>query len=54
MISPSLDDGAREDLKQLVDADPCFTLRLDASAVEVQVEDFDGLDHVRLVVIPGP
>ncbi|MEV6594274.1 hypothetical protein [Streptomyces acidicola] len=54
MISPPLDHDAREDLKLLIDASPCFTLHFDASAIEVQAEDFDDLDHLRLVVIPGP
>ncbi|QXE33213.1 hypothetical protein KQY30_01770 [Streptomyces sp. GMY02] len=54
VISPRLDHGARDDLKQLIDADPCFTLRLDTSAVEVQAEGFDDLDHLRLAVILGP
>lgn len=52
VFSPSLDHGGRENLRQLIDADPCFTLRFDASAVEVQAEDFDGIDHVRLTVLP--
>ncbi|MGW4033323.1 hypothetical protein ACWEFL_29180 [Streptomyces sp. NPDC004838] len=53
VISPPLNHDAREDLKLLLDADPCLTLRFDASAVEVQVEGFEDLDHLRLVVIPG-
>lgn len=54
VISPPLDHGAREDLKLLLDADPCFTLHFDASAIEVQAEDLDDLDHLRLIVIPRP
>ncbi|MEV8390150.1 MULTISPECIES: hypothetical protein [unclassified Streptomyces] len=54
MFSPPLDHSVRENLKQLIDADPCFTLRFDTSAVEVQAENFDGVDHLRLVVIPEP
>ncbi|MER7983871.1 hypothetical protein [Streptomyces sp. NPDC095817] len=54
VFSPPLDHDLREILKQLIDADPCFTLRFDASAVEVQTEDFDGVDHLRLTVIPEP
>ncbi|WP_407841153.1 hypothetical protein ACE1OC_39815 [Streptomyces sp. DSM 116496] len=61
VISPPLDLAAREILEQLIDADPCFTLRFDgfegadASVVLVQAEGFDGLglDHLRLVLIPG-
>lgn len=52
LFSPPLDQHVRENLKQLIDADPCFTLRFDASAVEVQAEDFDGVDHLWLTVIP--
>nr|QKO28674.1 hypothetical protein [Streptomyces sp.] len=51
-MSPPLDQGASENLKQLIDADPCFTLRIDATAVEVQAVDFDDLDHLRLAVVP--
>ncbi|MFF3787961.1 hypothetical protein [Streptomyces sp. NPDC001933] len=54
LLSSPLDHGVRDDLKQLVDADPCFTLRFDTSAVEVQAEGFDGLDHLQLVAVPGP
>ncbi|MCX4658575.1 hypothetical protein [Streptomyces uncialis] len=54
VFSPPLDHGLREHVEQLIDADPCFTLRFDTSAVEVQAEDFDGVDHLRLTVIPEP
>jgi hypothetical protein len=54
VFSPPLDHGVRDNLKQLIAADPCFTLRFDTSAVEVQAEDFDGVDHLRLTVIPEP
>ncbi|MFJ7423821.1 hypothetical protein ACIQXD_35275 [Streptomyces uncialis] len=54
LLSPSLDHGGLENLKQLIDADPCFTLRFDASAIEVQAGDFDGVDHLRLTVVPEP
>ncbi|MEU1676782.1 hypothetical protein ABZ752_32805 [Streptomyces roseifaciens] len=53
VIAPTLDHGALKDLKQLIDAGPCFTLRSDASAVVVQAEDFNGLDRLRLAVVPG-
>ncbi|MFE4262102.1 hypothetical protein [Streptomyces sp. NPDC056883] len=59
VISPPLHLVARETLGQLIVADPCFTLRFDgsdrsdASGVLVRAEDFDGVDHLRLVLIPG-
>ncbi|MFB8349532.1 hypothetical protein [Streptomyces niveus] len=54
VFSHPLDHGVRENLKQLIEADPCFTLRFDTSAVEVRAEDFDGVDRLRLTVIPEP
>ncbi|GAA3487874.1 hypothetical protein [Streptomyces cremeus] len=50
LFSSPLDQDVRENLKQLIDADSYFTLRFDASAVEVQAEDFDGVDHLRLTI----
>jgi hypothetical protein len=54
VISPPLDQGVRENLKELIDADPCFTLRFDTSAVEVQAKGSDDLSHLRLTVIRSP
>lgn len=57
--SPPLDQRARDNLRQLIDADPCFTLQrpgthVDTSAVTVQVTDCDSDEHLRLTVIPEP
>lgn len=54
VISPPLDHSARENLKQLIDVDPCFTLRFEASAVEVQAQNLHDLEHLRLTVISEP
>ncbi|MGW9448750.1 hypothetical protein [Streptomyces sp. NPDC055632] len=54
VFSPPLDHDVRENLKQLIDADPCFTLRFGTSAVEVRARDFDGVARLRLTVIPEP
>ncbi|MGH4033578.1 hypothetical protein ACQB60_32135 [Actinomycetota bacterium Odt1-20B] len=54
VIPPPFDHDAREDLQLLLDADPYFTLRFDASAINVQAEDFDGLDRMRLIALPQP
>ncbi|MEU9298681.1 hypothetical protein [Streptomyces sp. NPDC048266] len=53
-FSPPPDHSIRENLKQLIDSDSCFTHHFDTSAVEVQAEDFDGVDRLRLTVIPEP
>ncbi|MFE0190034.1 hypothetical protein [Streptomyces sp. NPDC058989] len=53
VIPPPLDHGTFENLKQLIDTDPCLTLRFDDSTVEVQAEDFDdNVGHLRLAAIP--
>ncbi|MGG7570253.1 hypothetical protein [Streptomyces sirii] len=50
VFSPPLDHDAYESLKQLIDTDPCFTLRFDDSTVEVEVQegDFANVHHLRL------
>ncbi|MEV6774980.1 hypothetical protein [Streptomyces syringium] len=53
VVSPPLDQDAYENLKQLIDADPCFTLRFDTSAIEVQAQDLDDLERLRLAILPG-
>lgn len=53
VASPPLDQDARENLEQLLDADPCFALCFDGSTVEVQAEGLDDLDRLRLTIIPG-
>ncbi|MCX4680163.1 hypothetical protein OG413_33660 [Streptomyces sp. NBC_01433] len=54
VFSPPFDHGVGENLIQLIDADSCFILRFDTSAVDVQAEDFDGVDRLRPTVIPEP
>ncbi|OEJ97417.1 hypothetical protein [Streptomyces thermolilacinus] len=47
VFSPPLDQDARDDLDQLIQADPCFILRLDGSAVEVRAEAHGDLGRLR-------
>ncbi|MGW2055463.1 hypothetical protein ACWCOZ_16310 [Streptomyces sp. NPDC001840] len=52
VISPPPDDDALNHLRELIDASPYFTLRLDASVVEVQAQPFGDTNHLQLAAVP--
>ncbi|SCF83687.1 hypothetical protein GA0115259_103415 [Streptomyces sp. MnatMP-M17] len=51
VLSSPPDDDALNHLQELIEASPYFTLRLGASAVEVQVQPFGDTDHLELAAV---